>query len=181
MTFVIRTAILSSVSRVTYDSRVSFECCHSLSCPSNITAFGPSTSPYLHRCLGVMFPSHLSIERVNPTLSSSRSLPPLERIHCHFLQLPSYRQPFTVAFYLSRDSLRDTGPFLLFASAGKTPHLSEVSETTLCSSFTSPSAVEATLHSSPFVHRHLYSLVLTFLAQGVFRLTQPLFSFVTVR
>lgn len=34
----------------------------------------------------------------------------MERFRCHFLQLPSYRLPFTAVYYLSRDSIRAQGP-----------------------------------------------------------------------
>ena len=70
---------------------------------------------------GVTLSSSSSL-RVNPTLSEHPELSLLERLHCHFLQFPSYRRRITFAFYLLRDSRTPTlsrrdfqapGPFSL--------------------------------------------------------------------
>jgi hypothetical protein len=79
------------------------------------------------RCRHFTFSSTVESHNLRLPFSS-----PLERVYCHFLQFSSYRQRFTVAFYLSRDSTR-LWARSYFLSAGKTPHLSLVSETTLCS------------------------------------------------
>jgi hypothetical protein len=77
-----------------------------------------SELPFLHHCFRarrVAAPKStsrcdVSISSVHrPRESHTLKLPFTscpERFHCHFLQLPSYRQRFTVLFYLSRDSTR---------------------------------------------------------------------------
>ena len=109
---------------------------------SRVTAFEPSTSPHSLRCLGEMFPSHLSTERGIP----HSQVPVHVSAGAHPLSFPT-ASVVPLVFYFQLLSLarlqQATGPFLLFALAGKTPHLGLVSETTLCSFFTNPSVVEA--------------------------------------
>ena len=124
MTFVIRTATLSSVSRVTYDSHVSFR------------VLPLSELPFQHHCLRarhVAVPTSMSrcdvsISSVHRTCEShTLKFPFTSSSGALSLSFPTVSVVPTT-FYSRLLSLArlhtDTGPFLLFALAGKTPHLS---------------------------------------------------------
>ena len=89
---------------------------------SSIATVAPNTSLCSLRCLGEMFPSHLSIERGIPLpqvpVHVSRGALPLSFPTASIVPLAFYFQLLSLARLQQA-----TGPFLLFALAGKTPHL----------------------------------------------------------